>query len=183
MPANEYRFVTRWRVEGTPAEVYRVIEDTPALPRWWPAVWLKVETLDPGGPDGVGGVYRLTSKGWLPYVLRWTATTTEKVYPGRIALRAAGDFDGAGVWTFRPAGALTEAEYRWEIAADKPLLKYLSFVLKPVFAANHDWAMRKGEESLRLELARRREPGKAVPAPPGPTFLGAGRRRKLGLQG
>lgn len=180
MPAHHYRFLTRWRVEGTPAEVYRVLEDTPDLPRWWPAVWLKVETLDPGDASGVGSAYRLTSKGWLPYVLRWTATTTEKAFPHRLALRADGDFDGSGVWTFRPDGAHTAVEYRWEIAADKPLLRHLSAVLKPVFAANHAWAMRTGEASLRLELARRRWPDRPHPAPPGPTFLGAA-RRQLGV--
>ena len=27
--------------------------------------------------------------------------------------------------------------------------------MKPIFSANHRWAMKKGEESLKLELARR----------------------------
>jgi hypothetical protein len=36
-----------------------------------------------------------------------------------------------------------------------------------VLAANHRWAMAKGEESLTIELARRR--GETVAAPPGPT--------------
>jgi len=44
---------------------------------------------------------------------------------------------------------------RWKIRADKPLLRDFSFLMKPLFSANHHWAMRKGEESLRLELARR----------------------------
>src|SRR5256885_1318195 len=85
MPGNRYRFLTRWRVEATPAEAYRIVEDTPDLPRWWPAVWLKVETLAEGDENRVGSSYRLTSKGWLPYVLVWTATTTEKVFPSRRA--------------------------------------------------------------------------------------------------
>jgi hypothetical protein len=36
------------------------------------------------------------------------------------------------------------------------LLRYLSFVFKPLFAANHRWAMAQGERSLRAEMARRR---------------------------
>lgn len=63
--------------------------------------------------------------------------------------------------------------YDWRIRADKPLLRYLSFAMRPIFAANHRWAMAKGEESLRLELAQRRaatpEARALVPAPPGPT--------------
>ena len=54
----------------------------------------------------------------------------------------------------------------------KPLLRRLSWLLKPVFAANHHWAMARGEESLALELRRRRHPDQpeAVPPPPPATF-------------
>jgi hypothetical protein len=46
--------------------------------------------------------------------------------------------------------------YNWRVSAIKPLLRWLSWLLRPVFAANHRWAMARGEESLRLELRRRR---------------------------
>ncbi len=44
-----------------------------------------------------------------------------------------------------------------------------------IFSANHHWAMRRGEESLCLELARRHVAADpllsgAIKAPPGPTF-------------
>jgi hypothetical protein len=49
-------------------------------------------------------------------------------------------------------------------------------VFRPIFRANHLWAMARGEESLDLELRRRRaeteEERRAVPAAPGPTFTG-----------
>ena len=64
--------------------------------------------------------------------------------------------------------------YDWRVMADKPLLRRLSFLLKPLFSANHGWAMARGEESLKLEMARRRaaspEDAARIPAPPGPTF-------------
>jgi hypothetical protein len=45
--------------------------------------------------------------------------------------------------------------------------------MKPIFSANHRWAMAKGEESLKLELARRhaanQEELALIPAPPKPT--------------
>jgi hypothetical protein len=49
-----------------------------------------------------------------------------------------------------------DVSYDWRIRADKPLLRWLSFLLKPVFRWNHHWAMARGEESLRAELVRRR---------------------------
>jgi hypothetical protein len=50
--------------------------------------------------------------------------------------------------------------------------------MKPLFEANHRWAMAQGEESLKLELARRRATSDAararIPPPPGPaTYAGA----------
>ncbi len=185
MPSHHYTFTTRWRLEATPEEVFNILAAPADMPKWWPAVWLNVEVLDPGDADGVGGVVRYTSKGWLPYILRWTGRTVEKEFPGRLVLRAEGDFEGEGRWSFRADGAFVDAEYLWSIAANKPLLRYLSFLLRPVFAANHDWAMARGEESLRLELARRRaktpEELARIPPPPGPTFLSQSRRRRLGL--
>lgn len=82
---------------------------------------------------------------------------------------------GEGRWTFRPEGPHVAAEYLWTIEANKPLLRYLSFLLRPIFRANHRWAMARGEESLRLELARRRartdEERARNPTPPPPTFV------------
>jgi hypothetical protein len=65
--------------------------------------------------------------------------------------------------------------YDWRIHASKPLLRRLSWLLKPAFSANHHWAMRKGEESLALELRRRRAAGDpsaaaSIPPPPPATF-------------
>ena len=68
--------------------------------------------------------------------------------------------------------------YDWLVIAEKGMLKTLSVVMKPIFAANHRWAMAQGEHSLRLELARRRAVSDAelaaIPPPQGPiTYAGA----------
>ena len=169
MFASEYHFVTRWRFQGTPREVYTILDEPTDLVRWWPAVYLDVSVRE----TDAGKVYTLLTKGWLPYTLRWEFRRTEKVPHSRSALEARGDFVGRGVWTFAADGDMVDVVYDWRIQAEKPLLRYLSFVMKPIFAANHRWAMATGEESLRLELARRRatteEERRAVPAPPGPT--------------
>ncbi|HLW66507.1 MAG TPA: SRPBCC family protein [Gemmataceae bacterium] len=156
MPSNEYSFRTVWIVEGTREELYPLIEEIESYARWWPSVWLKVECLKPGDEKRIGSVYAITSKGWLPYLLHWTTTTVEKHFPERIVSNATGDFVGQAIWTFKQQGPTVELVCDWNIRADKPLLKKLSFLFKPFFAANHNWAMRMGLESLKLELARRR---------------------------
>jgi Polyketide cyclase / dehydrase and lipid transport len=173
MTAPEYRFISRWKVLGSPDEVAAILRDGADLPRWWPAVYLAAEESAPGGADGVGRRVRLHTKGWLPYTLRWELTVTESRGAAGFSVSAAGDLAGEGRWIFTPVGAWTLVEYDWRVRAEKPLLKILSPVFRPILAWNHRWAMRVGEESLRRELARRRaatpEERDRIPPPPGPT--------------
>lgn len=156
MKSNEYYFVTRWRVRGTAEEIYRLLADAPDLARWWPAVYLEVRELLPGNDEGIGKVVSLYTKGWLPYRLRWQFRVTEANFPSGYAIEASGDFVGRGVWRFVQDADDVDITYHWTVRANKPLLRYLSFLLKPIFAANHRWAMAQGEKSLIAELERRR---------------------------
>ena len=87
---------------------------------------------------------------------------------------ASGDFEGRGIWTFEQDGSWANITYDWKIKAEKPLLRYFSLVMKPLFSANHRWVMAKGEESLKLEIERRHAASAdelaRIPAPPRPTF-------------
>ncbi len=185
---NQYHFVTTWRVEGTVGEVADVLRDPLDLVRWWPAVYLEAEERAPAGHDGTGRRVRLRTKGWLPYTLEWEFVVTENRYPTRFALDAHGDFVGRGVWTIEQDGAWVNATYDWHITAEKPLLRTLAPLVRPLLTANHRWAMSQGEESLRLELARRRASTAAaraaVPPPPGPiTYAAVGLIGAAGLVG
>ncbi|HYL36851.1 MAG TPA: SRPBCC family protein [Bryobacteraceae bacterium] len=155
MSVNDYHFVTHWRVESSIEEVSDVLGNARDLARWWPSVYLKVTELEPGDRDGVGRVVELLTRGRLPYTLHWFFRVTASRRPYGFSLAAWGDFEGRGVWTFAQDGRFADITYHWKIRAEKPLLRYLSFLLKPIFSANHRWAMARGEESLRAELERR----------------------------
>ncbi len=174
---NDYHFITEWRVEGTAGEVADVLGDPVALARWWPAVYLDVEEIEPPNASGLGRRVRLLTKGWLPYTLRWDFVVTESRYPFGLTIEALGDFVGRGVWTFAQEGPIVRITYDWRIRAEKRLLKTLSPLLRPIFEGNHRWAMAQGETSLKLELARRRAASEsaraAIPAPPGPVTYAA----------
>jgi hypothetical protein len=174
MRSTDYSFRTVWRVAGTLDEVKSVLGDADGLSRWWPSVYLSVTPLEDGAANGVGRAVALHTKGWLPYTLRWTLRISEPITDAGFALTAEGDLQGFGCWTFVPDGPEVEIVYDWRVRAAKPLLQRLSWLLKPGFAANHRWAMARGEESLRLELRRRRAPTAAerdrVPPPPPPSF-------------
>jgi hypothetical protein len=63
MPSNDYHFTTHWRIHGTAEEVSAILGDAADLPRRWPADYLEVQVLEPGGSDGVGRVVELYTKG------------------------------------------------------------------------------------------------------------------------
>jgi hypothetical protein len=174
---NTYHFVSHWRVEGTCGEVADILGDPLALPRWWPSVYLSVTEIRPPDAGGLGRRVALMTKGWLPYTIAWEFEVVESRYPSGFVIVANGEFDGRGEWTFVQDGAHVDIQYDWRIRAEKPLLRYLSPLLRPLFEGNHRWAMAQGAESLKLELLRRRATTEAaasqVPPPPGPvTYAG-----------
>ena len=173
MKSNEYNFTTHWRVQSTCQEISDILGNTPDLVRWWPSVYLEVQEMVSGDENGVGKVVSLYTKGWLPYTLRWQFRVTENRSPYGFSLEAWGDIVGLGVWTLAEDGEWVNITYEWCVRAEKPLLRIFSFIMKPIFSANHHWAMRMGEESLRLELVRRTAVDDArnrISPPPAPTF-------------
>ena len=175
MSSPAYTFLTQWRLKADIEEVAEILNEPLRLPEWWPSVYLNVEEIEPPGADNTGAVIDLYTKGWLPYTLRWRFRVEVNEPPQRFELSTSGDFNGYGIWTLRQDGDHVDVTYDWQVEAEKPLLKRLSFLLKPFFSANHHWAMAKGEESLRLELLRRRasspEERAKIPPPPPASFV------------
>ncbi|RMG26269.1 MAG: polyketide cyclase [Bacteroidetes bacterium] len=185
MAAPDYHFTTHWRVKGHIEDVARLIQHPLDLPFWWPAVYLDVQKEEQHGQSR----YHLYTKGWLPYTIRWSFVRTLEDFPHRFHIRASGDLEGEGKWELRQSGEMVEVRYDWQIQANKPLFRYFSFLLKPLFSFNHHWAMRKGEESIQLELQRLRQGWSRAeaPLPPLATFphrhFYRRRRQKLLQQG
>jgi hypothetical protein len=172
---NVYHFIDRWRVEGDVKEVADILEDALNLPRWWGSTYFGVKEVEPGIEHGIGKLISLHAGGWLPYTLRINFRTVESRYPNGFTMDASGDLEGKGIWTFEQDGPFVNITYDWTIQANKPIIEKLSFLLKPVFRSNHNWTMKRGEESLKLELFRRRAKssgkGSSIPAPPPPSFV------------
>jgi hypothetical protein len=155
MATNDYQFITHWRVLGSTAKVYDVLVDASGYLRWWSQVYLEVTVVKPAGEHGLEGVFDLHTRGKLPYTLRWRARVSETNYPNGFSIEAAGDFVGRGIWIFTQDRNWVDITFDWRLRAEKSLLRYLSFLFKPFFSANHRWAMARGEEGLRRELAVR----------------------------
>lgn len=182
MNIDAYRFVDRWRVEGTVGEVTDIMMNEEDLPRWWPSTLLSTRVLEPGDEQGLGKVVRFHSQGGrLLYTFRWIGRIVETRHPNGFRLEAAGDFIGTADWTFEQDGPFANMMLDWTIRVGNPLVRAASYFVKPILENNHRWAMRVGERSLRLELARRHARSErelaSIPPPPPPITA----RRVLGV--
>jgi hypothetical protein len=155
MVRDKYDFVTRWRLPGRCEDVADLLEDTEAMARWWPSLYRRCTILERGGAHGLGRCVDVVTKGFLPYTIHWRFTVVEERYPYGSRIRAQGDLEGEGRWTLRERDGGVEVTYEWSVRANHPLLRRFSRVLRPLFAANHDWTMRQGLRGLRRELAVR----------------------------
>ena len=156
MPASAYRFIEHWSIPGfSPSQVYEVLCDARLLPEWWKGVYLEATPEDESMPPRVGGRTRVKARGFLPYRLRMTLEATA-LEPGKVVeVRSYGDLEGVWRATLLPEGDGTRVEIDENVTAQKPLIRVLSPLLKPLFAWNHYWTTPRGEAGLRAYLANR----------------------------
>jgi len=146
-----YAFVDEWLVPAPAAAVYALLSCPREYPRWWGDAFLEGEG-DPG-PAATGKRACLVTRGRLPYRLRWDLICVEADAPRRLVSRIDGDFEGEGIWTLEPADGGTRVVLEWRVDVRKPLVRHLTPLLRPLFAWNHRWAMRRGQASIVAELA------------------------------
>jgi hypothetical protein len=138
--ASEYVFVDEWDVAAPPADVYAALVDARTYPGWWKPVYLAV--------DGDARRTRHRFKGRLPYTLKMEAELVEEDAPRCFDVEVTGDLRGHGRWTFTPIPGGTHVRWDWRVYADRPLLRYLTPLLKPLFRWNHSWAVARAREGL-----------------------------------
>ncbi|MCD0480984.1 SRPBCC family protein [Streptacidiphilus sp. ASG 303] len=146
MDPNHYRFASRWELAAPPGDAWRVLEDVPRYPLWWPEVRSVRRT------DDRRGVF--TVRSLLPYVLVFGAEQVRRD-PAAGVLEAAldGDLCGWSRWTVtpRPGGSLVLFEE--DVRPGRPLMRRLALPARPAFTANHALMMRSGRRGLAAFLA------------------------------
>lgn len=149
-----YRFLTTWVLEASRESVWERLEDAVTWPEWWQGV-VRVEELDPGDAEGVGGRHRIEWRSRIPYPIEFEFLTDDVERPRRMGGRAFGELEGTGVWRLWEDGGVTVVVYDWDVATAKPWMNALAPIARPVFAWNHDVVMRQGGEGLARRLGAR----------------------------
>ena len=148
MAFSDYHFTTHWNIQASPDAIYEVLKDGERYQDWWKPAYLRTEKV---GEKKVRALVRAL----LPYTLEFTTELIRDEPPRELELRSTGELEGRGLWVLKPNGGSTDVYFYWDVRTHKPLLRWLSFLLKPLFKKNHDWVMRQGEPLLQEEVKRR----------------------------
>lgn len=152
MGFSDYHFVTHWRIKGPIHIVYDILKDGLHYSQWWkPSYVNSSEIRDESGAQKV----HCTVRARLPYTLTFTTELVRENLPHEILVKSTGELIGTGLWKLRQKDEYTLVEFYWDVKATKPLIRRLSFFLKPFFQWNHSWVMRNGEVCLQNEVTRR----------------------------
>lgn len=143
--ASEYVFIDEWDVSAPREAVFNALADASTYPQWWKPVYIDVET---DGPPEVGRTSKQHFKGRLPYTLKTTSEIVRYEPPTEFEVSVVGDLTGRGVWTLSEAGGVVHIRFDWRVIADRPMLRYLTPVLRPVFRWNHNWSIKRAIEGL-----------------------------------
>jgi uncharacterized protein YndB with AHSA1/START domain len=153
--ADEYVFIDEWDVEAPQERVFDALADSRTYPEWWTPIYKEVEAE---GPPQVGRVSRQKFKAKLPYTLTTESKLVALERPNRFEVEVEGDLRGHGVWTLTPRDGKVHVRFDWRVLADRPLLRYLTPVLRPLFRWNHNEAIKAAMRNLE-PYARRGSDG------------------------
>ena len=157
MSASDFLLVSHWRLAAPRADIWKVLKAPTHWPRWWRYV-AKVDELDHGDAAGLGAKHRVSWTSRLPYRVNLETEVVETQPEQLIRLHAEGDVRGEGCWRLADADGGCTAEYTWRVAVDKPWMRALAPLLRPVFAWNHNAVMDEGERGLKRYLETRKDP-------------------------
>jgi polyketide cyclase/dehydrase/lipid transport protein len=148
MGASDYHFVTHWKVRGPIRTVYDILKDGENYDRWWRPAYVRTDVV---GTKKVRALVRAK----LPYTLDFMTELVREDPPRELEIKSTGELAGRGIWKLVQNDGSVDVTFFWDVSAEKPLVKLLSPILKPLFRWNHDWVMKTGEPQLQAEVDRR----------------------------
>lgn len=148
----DYHFASQWRLESDIDSVASAFLNTEMIPRWWADSFFSVVVKKPGTNIGLGRVIELKTRGWLPYFVRFQLKVVEVRYPEFFCVKSTGDIEGMGSGTLKDFESFVTIDFDWRVRAQRPLLKWLSPLAKPILRSNHYWMMNRGQDSLNRML-------------------------------
>jgi uncharacterized protein YndB with AHSA1/START domain len=154
--AGEYVFIDEWDVDAPQERVFDALADARTYPRWWTPTYKQVES---DGPPEVGRESQQRFGGRLPYTLETRSRIVRMSPPDEFEVEVDGDLRGRGTWTLTPRDGKVHVRFDWRVFADRPLLRYLTPLLRPLFRWNHNVAIGQAMKGLEPYARGQDDPG------------------------
>ncbi len=150
--ANYYEFLDRFEAPCDLETAWEYISKPENYPAWWGKIYKEAsKTMNADGTETM----KVVVAGFLPYTLTIYNKTTLLKKPFVLHFDAWGDLQGKGVWKLEALeNGNTFVTFDWRVAADKAVIRWFSFLLKPLFRANHHFCIVEAEKGLRADLQR-----------------------------
>lgn len=146
-----------WDIDVNISELDFVIDEPRLITNWWAAVFLKVEILGGSYYSDEGLKVRLWTKGLMPHSFKFLARVFHDKTKNQVMVKTDGDFNGIGTISISPIGRnQSQIHINWRTCVNNHYLYPLMMLVKPIFIANHKWAMRRGEQGIKQELLHRK---------------------------
>ena len=146
--------ISRWRVEASASAVWPLLANVQTWPAWWPVV----QRVERSAASPLGDLAELHWGSALPCAINLRLKTVGAERLRRLAYQAQGRFQGLGIWLIEPAeGGWVSVSYRWEVTLDRPWMRALSLLLRPMFDWNLFRVMRAAAISMGRQLRCRVE--------------------------
>jgi hypothetical protein len=151
--SNVYEFSEQWHIKNVnPADVCDILADMRLLPEWWRGVYLEAKPIDWDTPR-VGNRTQVMARGFLPMRHRCVLELS-RWSPNLVEFRTYGDLEGVWTGVLSAQGADTRVDVEWRVIANKPIVRLLSPLLRPLFEMNHKWTNARAEVGMRNFVSR-----------------------------
>ena len=135
------------------ADVWNVVKDSMQWFTWWKGM-LSVTEIEAGDETGLHNKRKYTCRSLIPYKLCFTLHVVKVIEEKFIGGLADGALTGSGDmhFSYDAATNCTTVICKWHVGTTVKWMNAFSFMLKPVFAYNHNYLMRQGAKGLAKKL-------------------------------
>lgn len=142
---NFYSFRSTWTVDLPPESAYSLLREIGEYYKWWPEI-KEMRQIDERRID-------IRARALLPYDLWFVGEPNEYPEECALELKMTGDLEGFSRFTIEADGSGSRLLFEEQVEANKPLLRRLALIARPLFVANHWLMMRRGQAGLRTFAA------------------------------
>lgn len=151
--SRPFHFHSLWDLPGQPDQIWRILADVGAWPRWWRGM-TDVVVEDPGqGPHGQGTRARISVASPVGYTLRFTIVIYQVHHPWSAFIDVSGDLRGRGEWSVEATSASgvqarSTVGLTWCVVTSRAAIR----MLRPLSGFAHGYVMSAGQRGLRKQL-------------------------------